>query len=599
MENSNINSSKIFKFNYAFILLKTILFILLISSDKGTSIYNLTFHSMPPIMVYLAFISIYLSFSFLFSKVYHPLSNIVLNGCLSIIYIGDLWYYRSNHSFLNYHMFKITGNLENLGDSILAMFRPIDILFIIDIFILCYIFYKSRSQYRNFRKNISSFLLLSLIPTLYLGYAHYKIDILDKGYSNQMLFKRSWAQNQTMASLTPIGYHIFDFYNYYKDSKPYIMSTEEKETLSNWINKKAEPFPENKYKGLLKGKNLILLQVESLENFVIKLKVDGEEITPNLNNLLTNSIYFDNFHEQTHNGTTSDGELLANTSLYPLRVGSTFFRYPNNTYINSLPNIMSRLGYKTLAAHPDKGSYWNWLNSLKSIGFEECYDVSYFNIDEVIGLGLSDKSFLKQLSSLLAKQPKPFYSFSITLTSHSPFFIPEEFRTLNLPSKLEESKLGKYFQSIKYTDVQIGEFIKSLEVSGLLEDSAVVIYGDHEGVHKFFSDEISSISKDYGIKNNNLEVPFIIYSKDLKGETLSTIGGQVDILPTLSYLLGTEIEDYMYTSMGRNLLNTKESYVITSKGDYIGDSNIKEEMDFYIKGLDYSDKIIRGNFFKE
>ncbi|WP_315114411.1 LTA synthase family protein [uncultured Clostridium sp.] len=496
-------------------------------------------------------------------------------------------------------MIKTTANLENLSGSIFAMFRFIDILFILDIFFLLFISIKNLEKYKGFKRNIPSFVLLFFIPILYLIYAHYKVDILNKGYPNQMLFKRSWTQNQTMASLTPIGYHLFDFYNYHKDSKPYIMSTAEKEEVNNWINKKAEPLPNNKYKGILKDKNLILLQVESLENFVINLKIEGEEITPNLNNLLSNSLYFNNFYEQTHNGTTSDGELLANTSLYPLRIGSTFFRYPNNTYINSLPNIMERLGYKTLAVHPDKGSYWNWLNSLKSIGFDECYDASYFNMDEVIGLGLSDKSFLNQLIPLLKNQPEPFYSFSITLTSHSPFYMPEEHRKLNLPKSLDESRLGKYFQSIAYTDSQIGSFINSLEKIGLLDNSVLVIYGDHEGVHKFFSDEIEDTMDLYKLENNDLKVPFIIYSKDLNGEEISTIGGQVDMLPTLAYLMGAEKEDYMYTSFGRNLLNTNKNYVITSRGKYIGDDISEEDKLFYIKGLDYSDKIIRSNFFKE
>lgn len=593
----NIKENKIFKYSFVFIFIKTVLFILLISSDKAVSIgTNMVFHSVPPILVYISFIFLILSFSFLFKGIYHLCSFLILNIFISTIYLADIWYYRSNHSFLSYHMLKATSNLNNLSDSVLAMGRPIDVLFFVDILILIILLIKYKKIYENTKVNIISFLILFILPISYLTYAHYKIDIFKKGYENQILFKTSWSQNQTMASLTPIGYHIFDLYRYYEDCQPYKLNNSEKKEINNWFNKKEEVLPENKYKALFKGKNLIVLQVESLENFVIDKKVNGEEITPTLNKLLKNSLYFNNYIEQTYNGTTSDAELISNTSLYPVRNGSTFFRYPDNTYKSSLPNIMKSLGYNTMAVHPDKGSYWNWLPALKSIGFENCYDSSYFNIDEIIGLGLSDSSFLKQLASLIEKQKKPFFSFSITLTSHSPFNLPKQYEELTLDDSLKGTKMGGYFQCIKYTDTQIGLFLDSLDKDGLLDNSVVVIYGDHEGVHKFFKDEVDSIKNKEAWWDNNFKVPLIIYSKDLKGETISTTGGQVDFLPTISYLMGADPLQYTSNSIGRNLLNTKKSFAVTSTRKYIGkDSTYK---DFFLKGIDISDKIIRSNYLK-
>ncbi|MBC2396635.1 LTA synthase family protein [Clostridium tetanomorphum] len=522
-----------------------------------------------------------------------------MNVVITVIFIGDIWYYRSNHSFLSYHMLKATSNLNNLGDSIWAMSRKIDIMFLIDILILIFLCIKHSNVYKYYKKNFLSFCILFILSISYLCYAHYKIDILKKGYENQFLFRNSWSQNQTMASLTPIGYHIFDVYRFYKESQPYIMSTDEKNNIANWFKTKSEILPDNKYKGLLKNKNLIVLQIESLENFVIGRKINGEEITPTLNKLLKNSLYFDNYIEQTYNGTTSDAELLTNTSLYPVRSGSTFFRYPGNAYINSLPNIMKRLGYSTVAIHPDKGSYWNWLPSLKSIGFDKCFDSSSFNIDEIIGLGLSDESFLKQLPEILENEQQPFYSFSITLTSHSPFNIPEKYKELKLNDSFNGSKIGGYFQSIRYTDKQIGNFINILDKKGLLNNSVLVIYGDHEGVHKFFSDEVNSMQNKESWWDNNLEVPLIIYSKDIKGETISTIGGQVDLLPTISYLMGANSSDYLLTSIGRNLLNTNFNFAVTSNRKYIGKEYKSFHKEFFLNGIDISDKIIRANYFKK
>ena len=595
---SNIKENKIFKYSFILLFIKTILFILLISSDKAVSIgTNLTFHSVLPILVYISFISLSLSFAFLFKGLCHLWFFTVSDILITTIYIADLWYYRSNHAFLSYHMLKATSNLNNLSDSVLAMGRRIDILFILDILVLIILSIKYSKIYKNTKRNLLSFLILFLLPVLYLTYVHYKVDVLKKGFENEFIFKTSWSQNQTMASLTPIGYHIFDLYRYYEECQPYKLSKSEENEIKNWFKQKQEVLPDNKYKALFKGKNLIVLQAESLENFVINNKINGEEITPNLNKLLKNSLYFNNYIEQTYNGTTSDAELLSNTSLYPIRSGSTFFRYPDNTYKNSLPNIMKSLGYNTLAVHPDKGSYWNWLPALKSIGFENCYDSSYFNIDEVIGLGLSDRSFLKQLAPLIEKQKKPFYSFSITLTSHSPFNLSKQYKQLHLDNSLEGTRIGGYFQCVKYTDTQIGVFLDNLDKSGLLDNSVVVIYGDHEGVHKFFKDEVDSMkNKESWWDNNDLRVPLIIYSKGLKGETISTTGGQVDFLPTISYLMGADSSQYTSSSIGRNLLNTKRSFAITSTRQYIGQDS--KENDFFLKGIDLSDKIIRADYFK-
>lgn len=596
-----LKNHKLFKLSLIAICFKTLIFLLLISSDTATKVnFKTVFFSIPPILCYLSFFILYSSIGFLFRGKVHKWSFFVLNFLITILYIGDIWYFRSNRSFLNFHLLQYSSNLNNLGSSVIAMFRLVDLLFLIDLVFIFIATLKENVEIKPYKTQFIALAILLLIPSSYLWYAHLKIDVYEKSYPNQYLFRTTWAQNQTMSALTPLGYHAFDFYAYKKESKPYIFTEEETSSTTEWFKAKAESLPANEYKGIFKNKNLIVLQVESLENFVINEKIDGKEITPTLNGILKNSLYFNNFHEQTHNGTTSDAELLANTSIFPVRSGSTFFRYPNNTYKNSLPNIMSSMGYNTFAIHPDKGSYWNWMPALKSIGFEKCIDSAGFDTDETIGLGLSDGSFLKQLSSKIQEFPQPFYSFSITLSSHTPFNLPKEFNSLALEGPLATTKIGKFAESINYTDNQIGLFLKDLDSKGLLDNSVVVIYGDHEGVHKFFQDEVEKIKSDETwFKNNELKVPLIIYSKDLQGKTVDTIGGQVDLLPTLSYLFGSKEEDYLYTSVGRNLLNTEKNFAVLSTGKVVSKDMDEAQQQNMLKSIEISDKIIRGNFFKK
>ncbi len=98
---------------------------------------------------------------------------------------------------------------------------------------------------------------------------------------------------------------------------------------------------------------------------------------------------------------------MTNTSVFPVRKGSTFFRFPNSTY-NSLPTILENHGYYTKAIHADKGSYWNWAPALTDIGFQQCIDAKSFKMDETIFLGLSDGSFFRQMKDTVIKQKTTF-----------------------------------------------------------------------------------------------------------------------------------------------------------------------------------------------
>lgn len=599
----SILKNKLFIFTLCSLLIKGFL-LLILSSDssfKGLNFYNI-FFSVPPFLVYISFTCIFLSISLLFKNKGQCISLLILNIIFTIIVIGDLWYFRSNSSFLTFHMINYTANLKNLSDSVFAMFRWVDLLFLLDLPILIFFMIKkvNKNKPYDFKKRLSTFLILLILPSLYLTYNHFKVDVYKKGFREQYLFFTTWTQNQNMFNLMPIGYHAVDGYNFYMDNKSHALSESQKTEIDNFFKEKAEILPDNKYKGIYKDKNIITLQVESLENFVINQKVDGKEITPTLNKLLQNSIYFNNFIEQTNGGTTSDGEFLNNTSLFPVRRGSTFFRYPSNTYSASLPILLQNHGYNTQAIHPDMGSYWNWLPALSAIGFEECIDEGSFKLDETIGLGLSDSCFLKQLIPFVSNKEKPFYNFSITLSSHSPFVMPDNLKTLKVSGDLKGTELGNYYESIHYTDAAIGAFIEELDNMDMLSDTIILIYGDHEGPHKFAKDKINSIANcpDYA-KENHYEVPFIIYDKESKGEIIETLGGQVDILPTLSYLVGIDEKEYVYTSMGRNLLNTNRDFTILYDGTVKSKNLSKEEINIFSKIPYFSNEIIESNYFKK
>lgn len=590
-------NSYIFLITLICLFIKSLIFVAYISSSTGTkiAINKIPMYLISPTL-YICLIIPFICFGYLFKGRKQYVAFLILNFIISFLMICDLIYYRGFQGFISPYNFSQSGNLDNLWSTIFSLLKPGDIFFVIDIVILLVIFLLGKSIYTKAKRHIALTCILFILGSSISYFYHYKYDIVENG-ANKRYFFIYWSPYYNVSNMSPIGYHIYDSYLYIKNSKKLVLKDSDKSAINIWYKNNKESLPDNKFKGIGKGKNLIVIQVESLENFLIGQKIEGQEITPNLNKLLKNSLYFSQIYEQVSGGNSSDADLMTNTSMYPVRSGSTFFRFPNNKY-NSLPLIMKNTGYYTSAFHPDGGGYWNWMPALQSMGFDKCTDVTGFKLDEHIGLGLSDGSYLRQVAEKISTQPKPFYSFFVTLTSHMPFNLPKKYRELKLSPSLDKSVVGDYFQSVYYTDKHIGKFIDALDKKGLLNNSVIAIYGDHCGVHKYYKDKLSNIKprEDWWFKDN-LRIPFILYSKDFKKEEFKTIGGQVDFMPTLCYMMGIDSSKYL-TTIGRNLLNTNKDFVVLSSGKVLGKYKDEAEKQRIINGLDISDKLIRSDYFK-
>jgi len=546
---------------------------------------------------YIGFFLVFLSFAFLFKGKGRMIYSLVFNFIFTIILLVDLWYLRGFGTMPSFYIFQQTANLDNLSDSVFSLIYIIDIFLLFDIFVYLIAYILFRNTLSSSSRNIKAFIISFALASAMIILPQPVRNIFVKTPISDII--SPFDANETSFNISPLGYHLYSTYTYIRDSRTINLTVTQKENISNWYKEKQENLPDNKYKGMFQGKNLIYIQVESLENFVIGKNINGQEITPVLNNLIAKSIYFDNFHEQINQGSSSDADLMANTSVYPLRVGSTFFRYPSNTY-NSMPEIMKKLDYYTVAAHPDRGSFWNWMPALNSMGFDKTIDFNQITLDEVFPIGPSDGSFLRQMGERMTKYKQPFYSFNITLTSHMPFLLPENYKKLKLDPEFDKTYLGGYFQCLNYTDAVIGDFINQLRVSNLLNNSLIVIYGDHQGIHRFYAEELKSITpKEEWWKENNKEIPFIIYNPSVNGEVIHTTGAQIDILPTISYLMGVDEGEYINSAMGRNLFKTNKDFAVLSDGTFVGKTNSESEKKQAIDGLEIADLLIRSNYFED
>ena len=229
-----------------------------------------------------------------------------------------------------------------------------------------------------------------------------------------------------------------------------------------------------KYRGSASGMNLIVVQMEAIQEFVINRTINGREITPNLNRLAREGLYFENLYCQTADGNTSDAEFIFNTSLYPANEGAVFNLYFENTY-HSLAQTLAAKGYDTVSFHGFKPEFYNRDVMHKKLGFKQFVNEEDFVLDDLAGWkcgALSDKSFFRQSLDIMDSMKEPYYAFLITLSSHHPFTWFEDY-DFDV-GKYEGTYLGNYLKAANYLDSSIGLFMEELERRGLDKRSHVL-----------------------------------------------------------------------------------------------------------------------------
>lgn len=493
------------------------------------------------------------------------LAMFILDVLLTTVLVADTNFFRYYYAPISipvFYQFNFSV-LGSVNQSIMSLFKLKDIIFLLDLPVLITVMvYMHKKGIRRVNPRKKAFVCAVLAASGILVFlpAYASTDRAMFRFDNNYVAK-------SLGVLYFHGYNTRDFINerILQDNLP---STEQKETIAAFFDKNAVngTFME----GAAKGKNLIVVQMEAMQQFIIGRSINGQEITPNLNKLIKESLYFPNIYYEVSGGNTSDAEFLSNTSLFPLREGAVYHQYPENHYI-SLPNVLKQQGYNTYALHAFKEEFWNRKEMYKAIGFDTFYSSKNYKMDELIGWegqSLSDASFFRQSLDMLDTS-KPFYSFFITLSSHHPFKYFEDFPFD--AGKYNGTYLGSFLKAEHYADQCLGQFIQELKNKGLYDNSLLVFYGDHSAVPKHQSDDMMEF---LGVKYNEWEwikqqkVPLIIHVPGMsEGRVMDVIGGQVDVFPTIANLMGFETP----YAIGKDLLNTEKGYAILRNGSVVTD----------------------------
>lgn len=530
----------------------------------------------------ISFILVIVCFISILSNKLRVITSISIDILISLLLFGDNTYYIFSNSVLS--IAQIT-NIQ-YGEEIIATLPMVlqlkQILYFIDIacilvLLICKFIKIEKSKSSNKKTNKEKILVFLLgISIIFL----FTLDYIDKGK------EKSYNKDMQIREATIYGYHISDIINEfnYKNQAKYKNYDD---MLSDYKNLKSSYYnlynkDDYNLEGVLKNKNIIILQLESVQEFVVNKKINGKEITPNLNKFLSENITFSNMHMQSYS-TTADSEHSVITSIYPMENGMSFSKYYTNTY-DSIFEMFNKSNYYTAYMHGNYPYFWNRGNvysrlNLNSLVFKDNFE----DLSENINGDLSDELLYKQAIQKIKEYKEPFLVNIVSASSHTPFTLEgiknrEDKIDLDV-GKYKDTYFGNYLEAMNYADYAFGVFIDELKKENLYKDTAILVFGDHNGLNMYneelidFLEQVNTDITDTDIQLNYTRVLCGFKIPGVNHMVIDKPVNKLDIKPTFSYLCNIEDGLSLGTNMfyNKNFICLNNERIITDKYYYNGE----------------------------
>ena len=507
-------------------------------------------------------------------------------------------YYTFYTSFASISMLSLTQYIGDVGDAVVENVLQLkDLVYLIAPIALIIIHVKLRKKNYYKRVELKPERKKMTIKTLSTAGVLLVLFLLTLTSLDVSRFFKQWNKEYIVMKF---GIYVYQANDLVTSIQPKINSMfgydKAKKNFNDYFENRTNYDETNEYTNIFEGKNVIVIHGESMMTNAIGLSFNGVEVTPTLNKLSSEGMYFSNFYSQVSVGTSSDSELTFNTSLMPTKSGTAFVSYSDREYIG-IPDLLKEKGYYTFSMHANNADFWNRRAMHNNMGYDKFYAKTSYEVtkETSIGLGLSDKEFFKQSLEKLEKineEKEKWYGLLIMLTNHTPFSEVEKYGEFDVSLKetledgtevvypyMEGTKLGNYFKSLHYADAALGEFIDGLNEKGLLDNTVFVLYGDHDArlpkkdynlLYNYDKETNSVLSsedphyKEYDSYQYELgrKVPFIIWTKDMKGTSLNftntNVMGMYDVVPTLGNMLGFKNK----YALGHDIYNIKENNIV-------------------------------------
>ena len=594
------NLSQSLKNNY-------IIYIFVISSLINSTLLLFTTTGLGNIRFILSDLVILLlicSFSFLVKKrnLYFLIFSIILS---SICCINSV-YYNNYNDFASVYLFETMFQAFKLpSEAVTSVFQVSDFIFIWQILLMIILY-----RMNKYEKNVINF-KRSLLVTFSL----FVIILLTCTSNDIYRFTHDWNKSYVVRNFGIYSYQVNDIFTVMKKFIcPNCGKDEAQVIVDEYFRNKGTE--ENEYTNIFKDKNILFIHAESVQQMFLNSEINNQVITPNLNKLASEGLYFSNYYSQESVGTSSDTEFTITNSILPVATGTVFINYDYNNY-QSMIKSFEEIGYYTFSMHGNICEYWNRSQMYQAIGYDRFYCYNDYDLTDQIGIGLSDKSFFSQSADIISdinNNHDKFYGTLIMLTNHTPFYNDGkvEFDVGNM----EGTKIGNYLKLLHYADEAIGEFITKLDDLGVLEDTVIVIYGDHDAKFTIKQyEEYLGKDIDFYEYEQLTKVPLIIWAKDkqVQGE-ITKIMGAYDVMPTLANMFDFEYE----YALGHDIFSIDENIVVFPNGNWVTDKvyynnqlsdykvynevseeYLKENEEKAKKVVEISNYLIRYNLFEE
>ena len=503
----------------------------------------------------------------------------------TLLLLANILYYREFTDFLTVTtILGVSKVSQGLGASSLSMVKPHDLIYILDIVIviLAYLGYSiwniwryihnQRLKWPHFGLSLDTSRLPFHLPqaVTVFGIAFFALMTAVSEMNRPQLLTRTFDRNYIVKYLGLAPFTIYDAAKTAQNNQ--VRAQADSANLDPVLQYTRSHYaaPNASYYGAAKGKNVIIIHLESFQQFLIGQKIDGQEVTPFLNSLIKekDTLSFNNFFHQVGLGKTSDAENMLETSTFGIANGSLFSSLGTENTFEGAPAILNqRAGYTSAVFHGGSASFWNRDNVYKSLGYNNYFSGNFYNHDEKAATeyGIKDKLMLAETPKYLEHLQQPFYTKIITTSNHNPFYITQA--DSDFPDAgTDDATINGYFKTAHYLDEALREFFNYLKASGLEKNSLVMLYGDHFGISNDRNTTLAPLlgkdASDWnGFDDAQLQrVPLIFHMPGLKGGVNNTYGGEIDVLPTLLHLLG--ISSKRYVQFGTDLLSNQHDNVV-------------------------------------
>ena len=568
----------------------------------------------------------------LISNIFKPKLNKIITYIFTILNVfifgAQIVYYSMYEAIISFysilHGGQVTEFMDVIFDMILRNWYGI-LLFTIPLIVLIILNKKNKIDYDKF--NLKEILERTCIACVFQVIALISVNSINTKniYSNKNLYYNIHVPKITanrMGLITTMRLDLQRFIFGFKDNLSVDTFINAETEKNNGENKQDIDFEElikneqdetikemhtyfsmqdttnkNEYTGMFKGKNLIVLVGESFSQLAIR-----EDLTPNLYKLYKEGFQFDNFYTPIFPVSTADGEYITDTSLIPKEGVWSFLEINGNYMPYSYANIFENLGYTSNAYHNHTATYYERNKYIDTMGYN-----SYL----AVGTGLEDRmdtskwpnsdyEMIDVTTDDYINNDK-FLAYYMTVSGHLNYTKTGNAmvdRNWNLVKDLPHSDKAKsYIAANIELDKAVGKLLSKLEQAGKLEDTVIVISGDHYpyGLTLSEMNEISTYERDD--KFEKYHMPFLIWSGSMKEPIkVEKVGSSLDVLPTVLNLFGVEYDSRLL--MGKDILSDTPNIAIFSDRSFITDKGkynaVKEEF-FPNEGIeveeDYVDNI--------